>query len=138
MLIDEIKNIPSTKKDLRKFGITIGLALIIISGLLFFFSAHSYVYFLIVGLMLAAVGLLLPIILKPIQKIWMTLSLILGWISTRLILLILFYVVLTSISVVAKLFGKDFLSLKLNKSKRTYWNYREQKPYDKIDSERQF
>jgi hypothetical protein len=138
MLIDEIKNIPSTKKDLRKFGITIGLALIIISGLWFFFSAHSYVYFLIVGLMLAAVGLLLPIILKPIQKIWMTLSLILGWISTRLILLILFYVVLTSISVVAKLFGKDFLSLKLNKAKRTYWNYREQKPYDKIDSERQF
>lgn len=138
MLIEEIKNIPSTKRDLKKFGITIGSVLIVISGLLFFYSAHSYLYFLIVGLTLVALGLLLPIILKPIHKIWMTISLILGWVSTRIILSILFYVVLTSIGLVAKLFEKDFLSLKLNKSQHTYWNYREQKPYNKTDSERQF
>jgi hypothetical protein len=138
MLIDDIKNIPCTKKDLRKFGITIGSVLIVISGLLFFYSAHSSIYFLIVGCALLALGLLLPTILKPIQKIWMTISLILGWISTRVILSILFFVVLTSIGLIAKFFKKDFLSLKLNKSQRTYWNYREQKPYDKTDSERQF
>jgi hypothetical protein len=138
MLSDEIKNISSSKKDLKKFGITIGSALIVISGLLLFYSRHAYLYFLTIGLVVVTLGLLLPIILKPIQKIWMTISLILGWVSTRLILSILFYFVLTSISIVARLFGKDFLSLKFNKSQVTYWNYREHKPYEKIDSERQF
>jgi ABC-type Fe3+-siderophore transport system permease subunit len=138
MLIEDIKNISSTKKDLKEFGITIGSALIVIAGLLFFYSKHSYFYLFIAGLTLVALGLLLSIILKPIQKTWMTISLILGWVSTRVILSILFYIVLTSIALIAKLFGKDFLGLKLNQSQITYWNYREQKPYNKTDSERQF
>lgn len=138
MLIEEIKNISSTSADLKKFGVTVGAVLIVISTLLFFYLSSSYLYFLIVGISLVVLGFLCPLVLKPLQKVWMTLSLILGWISTRVILSILFYIILTPIGLASRLIRKDFLNLKFNKSQQTYWSYRNQKPYDKIDTERQF
>lgn len=138
MLIDDIKNIKGSKKDLRKFGLTIGIVLLILAALLFWFNKPTYPYFGGVGLFLILSGLLFPVILKPLNKIWMTLAIILGWIMTRVILTILFYLVLTPIGFLAKIFGKDFLDLKLDTNVNTYWIKRESKKKDAIDYERQF
>jgi hypothetical protein len=139
MLIEEIKNIPSTKKNLKKFGITIGFVLSIIAVILFYYDKGSFIYFLTIGFSLIILAFSFPLVLKPIQKIWMALALILGWISTRIILSILYFLILTPIGLAAKLFGKDFLNLKFNKSQHTYWNHRDKKPYNnKEESERQF
>lgn len=138
MLIEEIKNISNSRADLKKFGVTVGAFLIVISTLLFFYSSSSYLYCMIIGISLVVLGFLFPWVLKPLQKVWMTLSLMLGWISTRIILSILFYIILTPIGLASRLIRKDFLNLKIDKSQQTYWSYRNQKRYDKIDSERQF
>ena len=58
-----------------------------------------------------------------------------GWVSP---LLILFYLILTPIGLIARIFGKDFLDLKLNKEQASYWNIRETVKYEKLDTERQF
>lgn len=79
-----------------------------------------------------------PRLLKHIQKIWMAIGIILGWFTTRIILSVLYYIILTPIGFVMRLSGKDLLEMKIQKDKRSYWNYREEKPYSRTDTERQF
>ena len=138
MILEEIKEIKESKKDLRKFGLTIGIALIVIAALLLITRKNSAMYFGAAGFILAALGLAVPQILKPLNKIWMSLSIILGWFMTRVILTILFYIAITPIGLLTKLFRKDFLELKIDKAKTSYWQKRDRKKFDPVDYERQF
>jgi len=137
-MLEEIKNIKSEKSDLRKFGITISIVLIIISGLLFWKNSESYqMFFLIAGILLL-VSIIIPLILKPIYWIWMIFATILGWIMTRVILSLLFYIIITPIGLIFRLFGKHFLDLKWNKSENSYWNVRNNKNLQNERYEKQF
>ena len=138
MLIEEIKNIKETKKDLRKFGITVGTVLLLIAGLLFWKHKDSFLYFGIIGIVLILAGLITPIILKPLNKAWMTLAILMGWVMTRVILTILFYIVLTPTAFIARLFKKNFLDLRIDKSRDTYWVIREKRNLNPEDYEKQF
>ncbi len=137
-MIEEIRNIQNTKSDFRKFGITIGVFLLIVAGFLFWKGRETFGVLLISGLTLSILGLTIPIILKPIYWAWMTFATILGWIMTRVILSLLFYIVITPIGVLSRLFGKKFLDIKWDKSKDTYWNFRSKEQRKKEDYENQF
>lgn len=137
-ILIEIKNIKESKKDLRKFGISVGIVLLILSGLLFWNDKSSYMYFGIASILLNIFGIFYPVSLKPINKVWMSLAIVLGWVMTRVILIILFYIVLTPIGIIAKLVGKKFLKLKIDKSSNSYWEVREKKDFNPSDFENQF
>jgi len=138
MLKEEFKHIKETKNDLRKFGLTVGTVLIIIAFLLFYFEKSSALYFACIGGLLFVSGILSPQILKPLNKIWMGLAVVLGFFMSRLILTVLFYLVLTPISFIAKTVGKKFMVLKYDKSAKTYWEKRSIIQKKQIDYERQF
>ena len=137
-MIEEIKNIKNDKSDFRKFGITIGLFLIILAGFLFWKGRGSFEILLASGFFLFVLGLTIPIILKPIYWIWMIFAVILGWIMTRVILGLLFYAVITPIGLFSRLSESKFRNLKWDKFKDTYWNYRTTKQLNNEDYERQF
>ena len=126
------------KSDLKKFGIIIGIILLIISGFLFWKEKESFQIFLAIGIILFLTAIALPSVLKPVYWIWMIFAIILGWFMTRVILSLLFYVVFTSIGLTLRFFGKQFLELRWDKSKESYWNYKIKKKYKKSDYERQF
>ena len=136
-MIEEIKNIKSEKSDIRKFGITIGVILLIIAGFLFWKEKESFQILLTFGVTLCILGIVIPFILKPIYWVWMIFATILGWIMTRVILSLLFYIIFTPIGLILRLFGKQFLELKWNRTNCTYWNYRSDKP-EKGNYEKQF
>ena len=138
MLKAEFKHIKESKKDLRKFGLTVGGVLVIIAGFLFWFEKPSTVYFAIIGAFLILTGLIYPTILKSLNKLWMSLAIVLGFIMSRVILIIFFYLILTPISLLAKLFRKKFMDLKYDKSAKTYWEKRSNIRKKPIDYERQF
>ena len=138
MLKEEFKHIKETKKDLRKFGLTVGTVLIIIAFLLFYFEKPSAIYFAAIGGLLFVSGILSPQILKPFNKIWMGFAIVLGIFMSRIILTVLFYLVLTPISLIARLVGKKFMTLKYDKSAETYWEKRSIIQKKQIDYERQF
>jgi hypothetical protein len=137
-MIEEIKNIKNGISDIRKFGITIGLFLIVIAGFLYWRGKEPNVILLISGSVLIVLGLLLPVILKPVYWLWMVLSIFLGWIMTRVILALLFYLVITPIGLFSRLFGNRFLDLKWDRSKDTYWNYRDRNQESIEEYEQQF
>ena len=136
-MIEEIKNIPNSNKDIRSFGITIGIVLFIISGLLFYYGKEFYQTIAIVAAAFLGVGLILPLLLKPIYFIWMIFATILGWVMTRVILSIVFYLILTPIGLFTRLVGEDFLSLK-KVDLNSYWNHRNSAVELNQDYEKQF
>ena len=138
MIKEEFKHIKETKKDLRKFGLSVGIVLAVIGILLFYFEKSSAIYFAVIGGTLILFGIVLPQLLKPLNRLWMGLAIVLGFIMTRVILSILFYLVITPIGFLARLFGKKFMILKYDKSAKSYWEERSIIQKKQIDYERQF
>lgn len=138
MLKEEIKNIKEEKTDLRKFGVSVGIVILLISAALYLLDKDSFIYFGIIGILLLLFAIILPNLLKPLNKVWMTLAIILGWFMSRVILFVLYYFIITPIGFLLKLIGKDFLHLKIDKNSQSYWEIREKKITEQIDYERQF
>jgi hypothetical protein len=69
-------------------------------------------------------ALLVPGALAPLYKAWMAFGHVLGWINARIILGIVFFVVVTPIGLLLRLFGKDVLSMRLHRS-GSYWVQRD-------------
>ena len=138
MLKEEFKHIKESKKDLQKFGLTVGGVLVIIAVFLFWFEKPAAIYFAIIGALLILIGLIYAPILKPLNRLWMGLAIVLGFIMSRVILSIFFYLILTPISLLAKIFRKKFMDLKYDKSAKTYWEKRSIIHKKPIDYERQF
>ena len=138
MIAEEIRNIKSDKSDLRKFGITMGIILTLLGGLFLWREKGYFIYFFILAAAFIIPGLVLPAALRPAHKGWMTLSILLGWVMTRVILSVLFYLVVTPTRCLARLFGKQFLDLKIDNNIESYWIQREKQPLNKTDYERQF
>ena len=137
-MLEEIQSIKSKKTDLLKFGITVGIMLMIIAGFLFWKEKESFQILLFFGITLFILGIAIPFILKPIYWVWMIFATILGWIMTRVILSLLFYVVFTSIGLTLRFFGKQFLELRWDKSKESYWNFRTNEHLQNKNYEKQF
>ena len=138
MLLDEIKNIKSTKKELRSFGITVGIVFGILAFALWWQGKANFIYFADISAILIIFGLVIPIVLKPIQKIWMGFALVIGYFMTRVILSVLFYLILTPLSLISRIRGKDFLNLKIDKNVASYWIKRDELSFNKESYEKQF
>ena len=137
-MLEEIKNIKSEKSDIRNFGITLAIILLLISGFLFWKEKESFQIFLAIGITLFLTAIAIPAVLKPVYWMWMIFGIILGWIMTRVILSLLFYVVFTSIGLTSRFFGKQFLDLNWDKSKESYWNFRTNEHLQKENYLKQF
>lgn len=137
-IFQEIKNIKSEKSDLKKFGITIGVAFLIIFFALFFLKKTWYNPIIITGIILIGLGYVIPKALLPLQKIWMAFSIIMGWAISHLMLCIVFYAIITPIGIIAKIFGKNFISLRFRGPEKSYWISRDDKTAKSEDYEKQF
>ena len=135
-MFEEIKNIQTSNKAIRSFGITISIILFIIYGFLIYYGKEDSQFFAIIALTLVA-GIILPILLKPIYLVWMIFAVILGWIMTRIILSVIFYLIITPIGIVTRLIGDDFLGLKKINT-NSYWNNRDNNHEINQDYEKQF
>lgn len=138
MIAEEIKNIKSGTSDLRKFGITMAIVLILLGGVFLWREKSYYLYFFILAAVFIVPGLAVPVALKPVHTAWMTISIVLGWIMTRVILGVLFYLVITPTGWLARLFGEHFLDLKIDKGAKSYWIRRKELQSSKSDYEKQF
>ena len=132
----EINDIPSNKRDLRQFGVTMGVVFGLFGGYSAWRGHGFWIYAAEVGVFFLAFGLIFPVALKPVQKIWMTLALLMGWVMSRVILCVLFFAAVTPIGLLLRLGGKDLLDLKRGSRRPSEWRAR--KVREKEDYENQF
>jgi len=76
------------------------------------------------GIFLLA-GLAAPAVLAPLNRIWTALGSLLHTITNPIILGVFFYLVFTPFGSLLRLFGKDFLRLKLDPDADCYWILRQ-------------
>jgi hypothetical protein len=110
-----------SKQELRNFGFMIAAFVATVFGLLlpWLFTHAAPTWPWIVSGVFSFFALLLPSLLLPIYKGWMVIGNVLGWVNTRIILGILFYVLFFPIGLGMKLLGKDPMARKINRTKDT-------------------
>lgn len=109
-------------KELRRFGFTISIAIGLLFGLLIPFLKHKpYVIWpWIVAAILFLWTLIIPSTLKNFYKVWMKIGMFLGRINTTILLVLVFFIVITPIGFVMKLFGYRPLNDKFDAKVNTY------------------
>ena len=137
VLWEEIKAVDTSKKALRSFGWVVGGVLLIIAAVVFWrndwtFTTAAYVLGGIGGA-LVVLGLTAPVILKPIYRVWMALAVVLGFVMTRVILTLVYYLVMTPIGLIMRLVGKDPMHRRIDAGAASYWI---EKSYDDASPER--
>ena len=82
--------------------------------------------FFIPALIFLILAFLKPNLLKPLNLAWIKLGEILGRIIAPTIMFLLFFLILTPVGLIVRLFGKDLLKTKFTKE-NSYWIKRENK-----------
>jgi len=135
---EDIKQLKTADRDLRKFGLMVGGVFAILGVIMLLRHKPHWVYFVWPGGILLVLGAVWPRALKYIYIAWMSVAFVLGFIMAHVILTLFFYLIITPIGLLARLVGKDFLSLKLDRQAPSYWLPRENKPKSAAVYERQF
>lgn len=138
MIVEEIKNIKSGRRELRQFGLTLGCAAILLGAWFFWRGTVWHTLFFGAAGVLFFCALVVPPVLKPFQKVWMAAALLMGLLVTGVIMIVLFYGMVTPIGLAARLCGKDFLERKWESAAKSYWIRREQGETDREQYKRQF
>jgi hypothetical protein len=112
-----------TWRQERQFGVTIGLALAVLSGWLFWrgFAPAATVPLAGVGALLVALGAGYPRALVYPNRAWMAFSEALSWVVTRVILAVLFYLVFAPLGGWRRARGWDPLNRRAPADRKSFW-----------------
>jgi Saxitoxin biosynthesis operon protein SxtJ len=127
-LRDDLRELKSGPRDLRKFGLLVGGVFTAIGILLLIRGRPRFPFFLAPGLLLMVLGTIWPRVLKPLYLAWMSVAIVMGFCVSHLILFLFFFLVMTPVGLVARCAGRDFLRLKLDRQAPTYWQPRTRRP----------
>ena len=108
---------------LRKFGLTTGVIIVVLFAFFFpwvFEMSDWPIWPWILAGLLWLPAMLFPESLRPVYTTWMKIGHAIGWINTRLILGLLFYLMVLPMGLVMRLFGKDPMARKRDKSVSSY------------------
>ena len=78
-------------------------------------------YFSITSLIFLILGLVNSKLLSPLNKAWIKFGEILGLIIAPIVMAFIYFIFLTPVSLVVRVFGKDLLRVKFNKKIDSYW-----------------
>ena len=122
----ELQSQPTTdaamRTELRQFGLLAGsLIAAVLGGLIPWLRGHSCpAWPWVVGAALIGCGAIYPAALRYPFAIWSAAGKLLGWLNTRLILALLFYVVVTPMGLVMRLMGRDPMPRKFEPGAQSY------------------
>ena len=104
----------------KSFGIVFFIVFVLI-GLYPLLNGNDVrIWSIIISFVFLILGILNSKILSPLNKLWFKFGLFLGSIISPIIMGFIFFLVVTPISLLMRIIGKDVLNLKKNK-KKSYW-----------------
>ena len=104
----------------KSFGIVFFIFFFIIAVFPLLNNEDIRIWSLVVSFIFLFLGLTKSKILTPLNKAWVKFGILLGKFVSPIVMGIIFFLVITPISLIMKLLGKDLLNLKKNTSK-SYW-----------------
>ena len=105
----------------RSFGLLFFIVFIVVGLWPITKGETANIYLIIISLFFLIFGLINSKILSPFNKAWVKFGEILGLIIAPIIMALVYFIILTPISLILRMFGKDLLGLKFMKKQDTYW-----------------
>ena len=127
-----------TQPALRKFGLTVG-GVFLLLGTVSWWRGHEVAPLVMwtLGVPLVILGAIAPSLLGPVERAWMAMAEVLGWINTRLILGAVYFLIVTPMGLVRRWRG-DPLDRRMRDGQTSNWVRREQRPVDPARYRHQF
>ncbi len=149
-----INKIDTSRDAVKKTGKAFLIAFSIVA--MFIFLKHAHVegwtnwswaegvaalwwkVFLIAGIVISVLSRAAYPVMKPFHVAWMTFAHLLAWLNTRILLGVFFYLIVTPTGLLMRVFGKDLLDEKIDKSAQSYWKKRDRKAFNPKHADRMF
>tara|TARA_B100000963_G_C22560816_1_gene641236 strand:+ start:183 stop:551 length:369 start_codon:yes stop_codon:yes gene_type:complete len=108
----------------KSFGILFSIVFLILGLWPLKNSQDPNYYIIIIALVFLLLGVINSKILTPLNKAWVKFGEILGRIVAPIVMALVYFIILTPISLIMRILGKDLLELKKTNND-TYWIKRE-------------
>jgi Saxitoxin biosynthesis operon protein SxtJ len=105
----------------RSFGYVFAGVCALVAALSWYHDGRHWAWWLVAAVLFALTGWLIPHWLRPLNRLWSKLGLLLAMVISPLVLAMLFYVCVTPIGWLMRLAGKDPLRLQYEPLAQTYW-----------------
>jgi len=117
--------------ELKNFGLLTGSILLGIALWPLFYSLPARLWLAVPSVLIISSAIFFPPALKTPFHLWMKFGAVLGWINTRIILTLLYFLAILPIAVILKISGKTPLKLKFDPKADSY----RETPEDASDNE---
>ncbi len=119
----ELERLETSRKKLRLFGLIVGGVFLAMSAWLYFRGQPATAAVIAggVGTVLVLGGALAPGLLLRVYRVWMAFAFVMGWLVSRVLLTLIFFLVLLPSGLLARACGKDFLDLRNPPEKDSHW-----------------
>ena len=105
----------------RSFGLLFFVVFLVIALWPLTKKSEINLYLISIALIFFVLGILNSKILSPLNKAWIKLGEILGRIVAPVVMAIVYFIILTPISLLVRLFGKDLIGMKFSNDMKSYW-----------------
>ena len=105
----------------RSFGLVMGAACLVIAGIGFWGGWTSWPVWAGVAAAFGTLAWLAPGLLSPLNRVWFWFGLALHKVVNPLVMGVLFFIVITPIAMLMRIFGKRPLGLALERDTSSYW-----------------
>lgn len=126
---------PKTTVELRKFGLTVGIAFAVLAGIAFW-RQHPTPTKILGGIsgFLIVFGVVFPKILGPVERFWMGFAKVLSKFTTPVFMSIVYFVVLAPVGLLRRTIGRN--PMRHSATNDSFWVSRADSPAS--DLKRQF
>lgn len=127
-----------TAKDARKTAIIVAGVLAVVSAVLWYRqSMTGHLVTACLAIILVLIGFFVPPAAKLFHRIWFKIAFALGWVNSRILLTLIYFLVFVPYGIISRLAGRDPLQLRQSKGD-SYWHKREKTRQAKEQFERLF
>lgn len=107
--------------SVRSFGIVFFFVFLIIATYPILNNHEIRIWSLIIGLVFLFLGIVNSPLLKPLNFIWFKFGLYLGKFISPMVMGIVYFIVVFPTFILLKLFKRNYLNIKYEKNKNSYW-----------------
>jgi len=119
----------------RKFGLVLAVGFLVLTALRYWHRRDFSPVFLALAGGFGAAALVYPPILGPVQRVWLKIGAALGYVNARILLSVIYFVFITPISLVMRVFRRRPIKSVPSRSVDSYWRRRDE---ESAEMEHQF
>ena len=109
------------KNSNKSFGVLFFIVFLIVGLYPYLQNENLRVWSIILSIIFLILGIFNSKFLSPLKSAWLKLGEMLGKFIAPIVMLLVYFVFITPIGLILKIFKKDIINLKIKKNLKSYW-----------------